>query len=382
MSDLHLSLVIIGLIFIAAVFFFNRWQEHKYRKQAEKMFRGERRDVLFDEPAESAGYERIEPTFHNEVTLSDEAPPQASHTPVEYADVEHWESVPSPEPVSPPLKVEEPVEQITPKFPIDEAVDLIAVIRVAEPVSGADVASLMTRAQTFSKPVHWEAMVAGRWSEVMSRGQYVDLRLALQLADRRGPATNEEISRFIALVHQFATELDGEAHTEAEESAATRATELDGFCADVDVEIGVNLINRDQPMPGTKIRALAEASGLKLNADGVFHFHDEHSVPLFTLRNSEPRPFTADHVKNISTRGVTLLLDVPRVASGLRAFDQMMQLGSQIANALGGDVVDDNGKPLTGAGADAIRRQLGLIYRDMNDYGIPAGGPLALRLFS
>ena len=260
---------------------------------------------------------------------------------------------------------------------------MIGTIALAQAVTGDSVKSLLVRAQTFGKPVHFEGLDdAGHWTEIAPAGHYRDLKSALQLADRRGPASTADVSRFIALIKQFATELSGTVQMEAEDSATIRATELDAFCAEVDVEIGVNLIASELAFAGTKLRALAESSGMKLNADGVFHLVDEQGASLFTLGNSEPRPLLPEHVKNITTHGITLLLDVPRSAHGVKAFDQMLKLGRHIADSLGGDVVDDNRKPLTDAGAESIRGQLRMIYQQMDGYGIPPGSALALRLFS
>jgi len=385
MSELHLSLLIVGLIFIVAVFLFNYWQERKYRKQTEKMFRGEQQDVLFATPGNKGGDERIEPSLQTTYAAVEvgQAATNAAHPHHHEAVVARGMALPDEddEPVAVSAD-ESPVEPAKSRLLIDEAIDLIGVLQVNPPLASDRVKALMVRAQTFSKSVRWEGLSAGRWTDIANNQQYGELRLALQLADRRGPTTEAEISRFIALVKQFAVELDGDAHTETEESATARATELDEFCADVDVEIGVNLVANDHAMPGTKLRALAEASGMKLNNEGVFQYHDEHGALLFTLRNSEPRPFTPDLVKNITTRRITLLLDVPRVAQGVHAFDQMLQLGRQIAGALGGNVVDDNGKALTDSGADSIRRQLQVIYREMDGFGIAAGDAVALRLFS
>ena len=406
MSELQLSLLLLGALGIVVVLLFNRWQERKYRKQAEKMFSGGRQDVLFDEPAgktdepvqkstvepvrksptepaKKTSLERIEPSFDTATPVAvdrqaDREPAAASRTaPAAQAPADrHPPHGLAPAPVA-------QAEAAKRHGSIDPAIDLVGVVRVGQSASAAVVNDLVARAQTFSKAVHWEGLQAGRWSDIYPSGQYSELKMALQLADRRGPATSADISRFIALAKQFAVELGGTGETEAEDSAAERATELDGFCADVDVEIGVNLVTKDSHlMPATKIRALAEAAGMKLGSDGVFHLHDDHGAPLFTLRNSEPRPFVPEQVKNLNTHGITLLLDVPRVAHGVQAFDQMLRLGRQIAVSLGGEVVDDNRRPLTDSGADSIRRQLGLIYRQMDGFGIPAGSALALRLFS
>jgi hypothetical protein len=245
------------------------------------------------------------------------------------------------------------------------------------------VQSLQSRAQTFGKAMHWEGSEDGEWQEIEPGGSYGGLRVGLQLADRRGPLYAADISRFISLIKQFAVELGGTAQCEAESSAVGRASELDSFCADVDVEIGVNLVSQgNAAFPATKIRALAEASGLRLEEQGIFHCYDEHGMSLFTLRNSEPRPFLLDQVRHITTHGVTLLLDVPRVGRSVQVFDQMLTLARHIAATLGGEVVDDNRKPLSEAGAESIRRSLGLIQRQMDGFGIPAGSALALRLFS
>jgi hypothetical protein len=44
-------------------------------------------------------------------------------------------------------------------------------------------------------------------------------------------------------------------------------------------------------------------------------------------------------------------------------------------------LVDDNRKPIGQAALEAIGQQLERIHRTMQARGIPAGGPLALRLF-
>ena len=405
MSDLQLSLILRGVVAVLAIYGFNRWQERKYRKQAEKMFSGSRQDVLFDEPRKesvptAAGEERIEPSFHvgaaaepvregaaqarvaNAYAATDVEPamaPAASRPSPPRPKPHHVHAA---QPAQPQPGHPAPAEPVRAGL-IDQNIDLVGVIRPGAPVSGETVQSLQARAQTFGKASHWEGLEGGHWQAIMPGCRYGELRVGLQLADRRGPLYAADISRFVSLVKQFAVELGGSAQCEAEASAVGRASELDAFCADVDVEIGVNLVAQGGGLfPATKVRALAEASGLTLEADGVFHCYDEHGTTLFTLRNSEPRPFLLAEVRHITTHGITLLLDVPRVAHGVQVFDQMLTLARHIATSLGGEVVDDNRKALTDAGADSIRRTLGLLYRQMDGFGIPAGSSLALRLFS
>jgi hypothetical protein len=49
---------------------------------------------------------------------------------------------------------------------------------------------------------------------------------------------------------------------------------------------------------------------------------------------------------------------------------------------LGGQVVDDNRRPLTDGGIASIRRTLEEVLAAMEAHGIPAGSALARRLFS
>ena len=103
---------------------------------------------------------------------------------------------------------------------------------------------------------------------------------------------------------------------------------------------------------------------------------------LFTLDNHEPAPFLPESIKGISTRGVTLLLDVPRVAPGIEALERMLRIAATLAAGLGGRVVDDNRAALTEAGVGRIKEQVRSIHAAMAKQGVPAGGARALRLFA
>jgi len=133
---------------------------------------------------------------------------------------------------------------------------------------------------------------------------------------------------------------------------------------------------------GTRIRELAEAAGFTLEPDGVFHYRGGQRRTLFTLDNHQPAPFLPERLKSLSTPGITLMLDVPRVADGPAALDRMLDIGRELAGALGGRLVDDNRAGLTEAGITRIREQLKSINTALAARGIPAGGERALRLFS
>ena len=134
---------------------------------------------------------------------------------------------------------------------------------------------------------------------------------------------------------------------------------------------------------GTRIRAQAEAAGFKLEPDGVFHFRNDQRQTLFTLDNHEPAPFLPEQIKSLSTRGITLLLDVPRVANGGEALERMLADRRPVSRtAIGGRLVDDNRAALSEAGIARIKEQVRSIQAAMAARDVPAGSARALRLFS
>ena len=206
---------------------------------------------------------------------------------------------------------------------------------------------------------------------------------AMQLVDRHGAIGENDFMYFSGGVQRVADQflaVPTDLPTRAE--ALRNAADLDQFCAGVDVQIGVNIVSHNQPFAGTKIRALAEASGMTIGDDGAFHARDESGYTLFTLCNMEPALFAADEMRNLMTNGLTFVIDVPRVANGVVVFDHMMQQASHMADALQGSVVDDNRAPFGPDAALLIRSQIQQFQAQMADSEVPAGSPLALRLFS
>ena len=87
-------------------------------------------------------------------------------------------------------------------------------------------------------------------------------------------------------------------------------------------------------------------------------------------------------MRTLTTQGVTLTLDVPRVADGVRVFERMMSFAQQLADGLNGAVVDDNRAPFGDKAVGLIRAQIDQYQGQMVEQGIAPGSSLALRLFS
>lgn len=361
MGDLTISLAILAALVVAGVYGFNWWQERKYRREAEDAFRQPDHDALLDERAVTRTRPRKE--------QPDEAP-----MPIKPKEI-----------VEPTLGLD-PIPSPASSFKPSELIDFVASIQCEEAKSGKVLKDAVARYRYNGKPVRWlgRGNPSGNWVDIASPEQnFVEIKAALQLANRTGPATELDIASFIGMIKNVAAEMKGIADFSNESQALNRAEALDVFCAEVDLLVGVNVISTDGgSFPAVKIRALVEAEGLALEPDGAFRLRDENLAELFCLVNQEPRPFLSEHTKTLSTTGVTYLLDVPRTPNGIVAFDRMAIAARRLAGALQARVVDDKRVPLTDSELKRIRAQLDDIYARMAREGIAAGSADALRLFS
>lgn len=357
MSDLQISLLGIGACVVAGVYAFNLWQERQFRRRSEAAFEREHDDVLMPAaPApDAASAARIEPTL--------DAAPAA--------------------PVFKP-----PAPRARAAVTVDPVIDYVVEAELAAPAASAGLHDeLIGLAMDWHKSVLVAGYDAatGAWlpAGMDSGTEHAQLRFALQMSNRSGCIEQEQLSAFRDTVQKWVEGKGGKIKCLEIDLAHAMAVQLDRFCADVDIAIGVNVITRDgTPFSGTKIRALAEAGGLKLESDGVFYLRGDSGNTLYTLDNHEPMPFMPEQIKTLTTGGVTFLLDVPRVPDALRQFEGMLACARSFASTLGGTLVDDNRNALTEEAIDKIRLQLTGILATMEAGQIAAGGARALRLFS
>lgn len=351
MSELQLGLLGIGVLVVLGVLAYNKLQEARLRRRAEEVFGSKHDDVLLDrKPGDTVSRRPAGSTERIEPTLSATPAGAAASTGV-----------------------------------LDHGIDFIAALEADAAVAGEAISTAIV--DSLAKParaISWEGYnrQAENWEPLAATGEYQMLRAGLQLADRTGAANQQDLTEFSAMAQAVADAIGARCALGAPAEALQRAQQLDALCADVDVQIGLNLVSRGGAVPGTRIRALAEAHGLVLERDGRFHRRDDTGLELYTLCNMEAAAFSAEGMKELATSGLTLLFDVARVPGGIVAFDRFVEFTRALAEALSAAIVDDNRQPLDDAGLGKIRAQLLALYASMEQQGIPAGGQLALRLFS
>lgn len=368
MSDLQLGLIAIGVAVVVGVVAYNRWQEARLKRRTEGAFAGRHDDILLEGAGKSS-------TPHAALPRTAAPDPTVDRT------IEHTLAVDAP-----PLPRDEASAPLA-GGGLDPAVDYIVELECARAVGGADLArhAQALLDEGLIRPVHWEGYDDSRalWRPVGPESRYPRLRVGIQLTGRGGPLDEEELAAFCSDVQEVALAIAAQPDFPDTDEAAARAAALDRFCSAVDVQIGLSVIGSEShSFSGSKLRMLAESAGMTIGRDGRFHRYAEDGSELFSLANLEPMPFHAETIKTLQTRGVTALFDVPRVSASPSAFRRFIDFAHQLEQALGGVLVDDNRKPIGQAALEAIGQQLEGIHRTMAARGIPAGGPLALRLFA
>jgi hypothetical protein len=190
------------------------------------------------------------------------------------------------------------------------------------------------------------------WRPLSAAGSCAAVRAALQLASRAGPVGEAELIEFRAAADTLAASVGATVQAPEVKHAVEAARELDQLCADADIQVVLHVV----PQPGGAFAADAAAPAAGPQA-------------AFAVNRREDGAFS-------------LALDVPRTAEVRRSYDAMVDRARDLCVALGGMIVDDNGRALDERALAAIGEQLDAVRETLVARGIEPGGPAALRLFA
>lgn len=369
MAYLTESLVTIGGIFIFGVILYNQWQEYQARKKVDRAFSSEHNDVLMtpETNGSNAGGERHEPSFsagRNSALNSDHA-----ITP----------------PAQPTQKKDNPEEVpvLHKELPVDQGIDCVIPLTLEEAVRGDKIITIFQALRHVgNKAVHSIGQsLDGTWEVVTREGMYTALRVGVQLASRSKVLNELEFSELVTRLRHVGDELSAELDVPDMAAVIADARKLHQFIVDHDVCLSVNVHSNGAPWEVDALSTVLEKQGFSLRADRAddhFWMSDDHTGFLFSL-NMNAEPSDTSHPTTVR---LSLLLDVPRVASQKNAFGAMIAGAQSLAKQLDGTIVDDSNQILSNVALEEIAQQVLAFYEDMQKWDIPAGSTRALRLFS
>lgn len=101
-------------------------------------------------------------------------------------------------------------------------------------------------------------------------------------------------------------------------------------------------------------------AGLTLGDMGIYHDSDSRNRIIFSVANMfEPGTLETDDVDSFSTRGVALFMQLPGPVDPQDAFERMLAKAEMLAERLGGELHDDQHRPLDDNSVASIRNSLG-----------------------
>jgi FtsZ-interacting cell division protein ZipA len=371
--SLFIALVAAGFGLVIGVLLYNLLQERRIKRQIEKSFGA----------PTHAPRERAEPTLRVEEPAANarrsvaiEETPEQPFEPPQQTQSEVIEEADTAT-IAVPRAVRDVIGP-------DPDIECVVVLNPGTPVPSAALAR--ARGAALAKPARWFGRrgAALPWQPLDdAEGPWQQLAACLLLADRSGAAGRTDISNFLGVVGSAASELPAAFDPPDAGEEAARAEELDRLCADLDVQIGLTILKSELgQIAGTRLRGVAEAAGFRLTAGGHFDYlQEETGAVLCSLQNYKQEPFTAESLRALSTPGIVLVIDVPRVAEPVRVFDQMRLTAKRLAKTLEAVLVDDNRRPLDDNALAAIRTQVQATATALREANIDPGGPRALRLF-
>lgn len=353
MTDLHWALAGIALLVLAALYGYGKVQERRARLRLEAGLRGPLADTLLQPPPVAADGPalRVEPSFGA----------------LDVADAPAPEAVADTEPAPAPLVerdsdwVEDPMLDCVLELRCSHAVDGVTVIDASTQLARVDLGQPIRLAA-------WDGRTQ-RWVEPDRFGFYTEVLLGTQLAHRGRCLGELDIAHFIAAGQQMAVALDADFDPPDAGQVLQQAHALAAQIAEFDVLLGLTVVLAE-PASRERVALAAQQLGFVVAGPERWHWPDAEGRTCFAL--------VAD---TTPVDRLALEMDVPLTPRQPTPFRTMLEVAQRLAAVLGARVVDDNGRPIEPAAADAIDQRLEEHYARMRAAGIEAGELRARRLF-
>jgi ZipA, C-terminal FtsZ-binding domain len=382
MSNLQISLAIVGGLVLAGVIAYNAWLARRSAPRkaqglsaadsAVSVLPGGPGSVPADAGLDPMGHgdERIEPSFD---------PAAPAHVP---GDVDRFASE---RPLSAALN---PAAATPEKKPgLDALIDVIASLQIDGEVSGdAVLAALPGTRRVGSKPFAVEGLASDGedWESPRAGQRYRALQAGVQLANRSGALNDIEFSEFVVKAQTFADAIGATPDFPDMRSEVARARELDAFASGHDAQLGFTLrARRAAWSPGYVAQNAARFGFVAGVLPGrmVLPASVAGQAPILSLA-FDAQAAMAEDPEQSALRDVALSLEVNHVPRSEQPFVRLRQAAVALAEAMDGVVTDDAGQVLSVDTMDRIGGDLEALYDALDTHDLSAGSPQARRLFS
>jgi hypothetical protein len=296
--------------------------------------------------------------------------------------------------VDPPMHVDaqDTQPELRPPLPrpvprLDALIDAIAPLTLEAPVSGEFVLGhLPPTRRAGSKPFYIEGLDTdgGSWEPPAPGHRYGELQAGVQLAGRSGALNEIEYSEFVQKVQGFAEIVGAMPDFPDMLDVVARARELDGLAGPLDAQLTVTLRSNAVAWSVGYLQQIAARHGFVpgvVPGRMVLPGAEEGAPPVLVL-SFDAQAALSDDPQQAVVRECMLVLDVPQTAESTEPFPLWHRSATALCDDMDATPVDDQGQTVTLHAFDAIGRELGQLYRQLEALDLAAGSAAARRLFS
>lgn len=345
MSNMHLTLAILGIGIIAAVFLYNTWS---IRRHLSRLAADEANEADGDTPAPA----RV-PAHASDADLA------ASH----------------------PSDATMPHEAV-----LDALIFSLCSIQLDAPVSGKAALAAHPRTQRVgSKYFRIEGFNTQTrvWEIPQPQAQYGEFQAGIQLADRQGALHEIEFSRYVILTQGFADAIGGAAYFPDMVHEVARARELDQFAAQHDATLSFMVLARHATWTPGYIRQTAARYGFdNTTTPGRMEIQPSTagSPPVLVLEY-DPNAALADELDQVPIRNFILTLDVNSVSREENPFGRLRAVIDGMARDMEGILTDPDGRAVPPMALEQMEADITRIQDALDARGLSAGSMSARVLF-
>ena len=353
MSSLQIWLAIVGGVILVVLVAYNAWTSRQNQpKQAEPLITAEELDALTQSE-----------------TSIDGLPPLPSDALGAYSQMGH--EFPQP----------------NQRGQLDPLIDVMASMELETPVSGeAALAALPPVRRVGSKLFIVEGLNAdtGEWENLQAGLFYSAFQAGIQVANRQGPLNDIEFSEFVVKAQTYADAFGVTPELPDMSEAIAHARELDQFAASHDAQLSFTIASRKTAWSPGYVQQQAARIGF---VPGVIPGRmviaaSTSGLPPVLVLSFDARAAMAEDPNQSALRSISLGLDVPQVAPSEQAFARLCESAQALAQAMDGQITDDNGQVLSEAAIQIIDNDLKNLYQALAARDLAAGSLQARRLFS
>lgn len=270
---------------------------------------------------------------------------------------------------------------------LDSLIDAIATLHCEQPVHGEAVLTAQPPTRRIgSKPLAVEAWneAGQQWELPVATQRYSRFQAGVQLANRTGALNEIEFSEFVQKVQSFADTIHAAVEFPEMPHEIVRAKSLDDFASQHDAQLTFVLRARQAAWSAGYLQQNAARLGFLAGSIPGRMFLPSATPsfpPLLTLA-FDTQAALAEDLEQSAVRDLMLSLDVAQVNRSEQPFTRLRETATVLCRVMDGVLCDQNGQPLPTMAMDPIATDLELLYDQLDTHRLSAGSTLARRLFS